>query len=94
MRAIKHKDQFKGIVAVDLNASYIDQAVKTSNAYSSMFNTLFNHNNVISYTQNKKNMKKTFDDMFKNKNVPSKENQKEKRYLSVATLFFIYENHI
>ena len=68
MRAIKHKDQFKGLVAVDLNASYIDQTVKTSNAYSSMFNTLFNHNNVISYTQNKKNMKKTFDDMFKNKN--------------------------
>lgn len=32
--------------------------------------------------------------MFKNKNVPSKENQEEKCYLSVATLFFIYENNI
>lgn len=72
MRAVKYNNQFKGLVAVDLNASYIDEAVKTSSSYSTMFNTLFNHNNKIAYTKNKKNINKTLDDMFKNKNERKK----------------------
>ncbi len=67
MRAIKNNNDFKGLVAVDIDISYIDKAVNGSHSYTTMFNTLFNHNNKIVYTKNKKNINKSINDMFKNK---------------------------
>ena len=59
MKAIEYKDEFKGIAAVDINASYFNNIVLDNNKYSSMFTTAINQNEVVVFhTKNDKLIKK------------------------------------
>ena len=66
MRGIEYNGEFKGIVAVDISASFFDDIAKTSKRYSSMYSLGYNQNmNVVYHTQNSKLIKKNIKDIYK-----------------------------
>ena len=59
MKAIEYNNEFKGIAAVDINASYFNNIAVDNKKYSSMFTTAINQNQVVVFhTKNSKHIKK------------------------------------
>lgn len=68
MQAIEYNGEFKGIVAVDINASYFDEIIENDNKYNSMYSAVYNHNNVCVYNGKGNNyIKKNLKDIYKSK---------------------------
>ena len=49
MRAIEYNGKFMGIVAVDINISYFGEIILNDNKYKTMYNSIYNQNNVCVY---------------------------------------------
>ena len=74
MRAIEYNGKFMGIVAVDINISYFGEIILNDNKYKTMFNSIYNQNNVCVYNGRgnkyiKKDMKKVFSNKSEYKKV-------------------------